>query len=176
MIFMIELISKKKIENSINKMAIKINYDFKNKNPLFISVLSGSFIFLSDLIRKINIDLEVDFIKVNSYENLESKGKINFKFDVSSRIKNRNIILIEDIIDTGLTINSLYDYFNKLTPKSISVATLLFKKGKSQLNFNVDYIGFNIPLEFVVGYGLDYNQKLRNLDSIFLLEKKDLTT
>ena len=107
---MIELISKKKIQNSVNKMAIKISSDFKNKNPLFISVLSGSFIFLSDLIRKINIDLEVDFIKVNSYENLESRGKINFKFDISSRIKNRNIILIEDIINTKVNFSSNFTF------------------------------------------------------------------
>lgn len=171
---MIELISKEKIESSVNRIANQINFDYEDRNPLFISVLSGSFVFLSDLIRKINIDIEIDFIKVNSYKNLKSTEKINFKFDLSTKIKNRNIIIIEDIIDTGLTINTIYNYFLQLKPKSISIATLLFKKDRSNLNFDIDYVGFNIPLDFVVGYGLDYNQKLRNMDSIFLLENKDL--
>ena len=171
---MIEFISKEKIDNSVKRIACQINSDFRYRNPLFISVLSGSFIFFSDLIRKINIDIEIDFIKVNSYKKLKSTEKINFKFDLSTKINNRNIIIIEDIIDTGLTINAIYNYFLQLKPRSISIATLLFKKDRSNLNFNIDYIGFNIPLDFVVGYGLDYNQKLRNLDSIFLLENKDL--
>ena len=95
-------------------------------------------------------------------------------FDINCNIKDRDVIIVEDIIDTGLTINFINDHIKQKKPNSISIATLLFKKDRAQLNFDVDYIGFNIPLEFVVGYGMDYNKKLRNLDSIFLLEQKDL--
>jgi len=173
-ISMIEIISKKDIDQAIIRIAKNINIDYKNKNPILIAVLNGSFIFLSDLVKKIDINLEVDFIKVSSYENTISKEKIDLKFDINSNIKDRDIIIIEDIIDTGLTINFIINHMKKKTPNSISIATLLFKKDRAQLSFDIDYIGFNIPLEFVVGYGMDYNKKLRNLNSIFLLEQKDL--
>ena len=171
---MIEIISKKDIDLAIIRIAKNININYKNKSPILIAVLNGSFIFLSDLIRNIYIDLEVDFIKVSSYQNTISKEKIDLTFDINCNIKDRDVIIVEDIIDTGLTINFINDHIKQKKPNSISIATLLFKKDRAQLNFDVDYIGFNIPLEFVVGYGMDYNKKLRNLDSIFLLEQKDL--
>ena len=122
---------------------------------------------MSDLIRDLNIDCEVDFIKISSYSGKKSIGEINMTKGLDLDIKNRSVIIIEDIIDSGKSINYLYDYISNLNPKDIAVISLLAKKSISKLNFKIDFIGFEISSEFVVGYGLDYNQKLRNLKSIY---------
>jgi hypoxanthine phosphoribosyltransferase len=165
------LISNDEIQNRIKEMADSISDQFKDEIPILIGVLNGSFIFISDLMRKLNIDCEMDFIKMSSYAGKESVGTVTLLKDISANITGRHVIVVEDIIDSGLTIKFLYDRLNGANPKSVTIITLLLKPDIAKLDFKVDYVGFEIPPEFVVGYGLDYNQKLRHLPEIYRLEE-----
>ena len=162
-------ISYQDIARRVLEISNDISSSYENKNPILIGVLNGSFIFLSDLIRHLNIDCEIDFIKISSYEGKKSVGEINMTKGLDLDIKDGSVIIIEDIIDSGSSITYLHDYISNLKPKDIAVISLLAKKGISKLNLKIDIIGFEISSEFVVGYGLDYNQKLRNLKSIYKL-------
>ena len=164
-----KLIPKQAISQRIKEIANEISSLYHNKNPILIGILNGSFIFMSDLIRQLSIDCEVDFIKISSYLGRKSTGNIKMSKGLDLDIEDRSVIIVEDIIDTGKSISYLYDYISNLNPKDIAVISLLAKKTISKLNFNIDFIGFEISSEFVVGYGLDYNQKLRNLKSIYKL-------
>ena len=166
---LIELISKEEIDSRVIEIASQISEKYKAEPVIFIVVLNGSFIFASDLIRSTEIDCEVDFIKVASYNGKQSTGKIKFEKDISSDISGKNVIIVEDIIDSGITINFLKEVIEKKNPKSLKIATLLLKPGVAKLNFEIDWVGFEISPEFVVGYGLDYNQKLRNLNAVYRL-------
>ena len=167
-----KLISAEEISSRVQYLGKIISKSYDMKNPIFIGILNGSFMFMSDLLKSISTPCEVDFIKVNSYVGKKSTGSIKLLKNNSIDIKNRNIIIVEDIIDTGRSIKYLMNLLSNSDPKSIAIATLLLKSGITGLNFNIDYIGFEITKEFVVGYGLDYNQKFRNLDSIYLLKDK----
>ena len=164
---LVRLYSAKDIRKRISDMGKEISDRYRDKNPIFIGVLNGSFIFLADLIREINLDCEIDFIKVRSYNGKKSSGSIQLLQDISLEVKNRDVILVEDIIDTGLTIKYLRERLNGDKPKSIAIATLLQKPRIEKIDFPIDFIGFDIPHEFVVGYGLDYNQKMRHLNGIY---------
>ena len=164
-----ELISKEELASRVLQIASEISENYKTEPVLFIIVLNGSFIFASDLIRAMEIDCEVDFIKVASYNGDQSTGKIKFEKDLSSDISGKNVIIIEDIIDSGITINFLKQLIENKNPKSLKIATLLLKPEVAKLNFEIDWVGFEISPEFVVGYGLDYNQKLRNLNAVYRL-------
>jgi len=164
-----ELISKEELDSRVLQIASEISENYKTEPVLFIIVLNGSFIFASDLIRAMEIDCEVDFIKVASYTGDQSTGKIKFEKDLSSDISGKNVIIIEDIIDSGITINFLKQLIENKNPKSLKIATLLLKPEVAKLNFEIDWVGFEISPEFVVGYGLDYNQKLRNLNAVYRL-------
>ena len=164
-----ELISKEELDSRVLQIASEISENYKTEPVLFIIVLNGSFIFASDLIRAMEIDCEVDFIKVASYTGDQSTGKIKFEKDLSSDISGKNVIIIEDIIDSGITINFLKKLIENKNPKSLKIATLLLKPEVAKLNFEIDWVGFEISPEFVVGYGLDYNQKLRNLNAVYRL-------
>ena len=162
-------ISKKEIAMRIQEIASQISKRYNKKNPIFIGILNGSFIFIADLIRTLEIDCEVDFIKISSYKGKKSTGEIVMSKSLDLDIENRSIIIVEDIIDSGMSIEFIYNYLNDFKPKDISIVSLLAKKSISNLNFKIDFIGFEISSEFVVGYGLDYNQRYRNLDSIYKL-------
>ena len=162
-------ISDQDISKRVKEISNEISRLYCDKNPILIGILNGSFIFMSDLIRHLNIDCEVDFIKISSYVGKKSSGRINMSKGLNLDLKNRSVIIVEDIIDSGKSINYLYDYISNLNPKDIAVISLLAKKSISELNFKIDFIGFEISSEFVVGYGMDYNQKLRNLKSIYKL-------
>ena len=162
-------ISDQDISKRVKEISNEISRLYCDKNPILIGVLNGSFIFMADLIRHLNIDCEIDFVKISSYVGKKSIGLINMTKGLDLEIKDRSVIIIEDIIDSGKSINYLYDYISNLEPKDIAVISLLAKKSISKLNFNIDFIGFEISSQFVVGYGLDYNQKLRNLKSIYKL-------
>ena len=167
------LISSVEIQKRIEVIANKISEDFKNRVPIIIGVLNGSFMFMSDLVRKLNIQYEIDFIKVSSYGNSrKSSGTVRLIKDISADIRDRDIILIEDIVDTGLSLTFLKKRFEEAYPKSLTFVTLLHKPKSSQINFNLNYIGFEIGNDFVVGYGLDYKQKLRGLPSIYTLSEE----
>ena len=168
-----QLISEKKIESKVREIAERITKDYKDKTPIFVGILNGSFIFLADLVRELGIDSEIDFMKVSSYNGLKSTGTIHLIKDISAEITGRDVVIVEDIIDSGLTINFLVHRIKESVPSSVAVATLLFKKEVSQLNFEPDYVGFEIPPDYVVGYGLDHNQKMRNLKTIHVLDHQD---
>ena len=159
--------SKDIINSRIKQIANQLSNKFSNDYPVIIGVLNGSFIFLADLVRLFEFDCEIDFIKANSYIGKKSSGKVKLDKDVSIDLKNRRVILVEDIIDSGLTIEFLYKHILSLLPKDITIVTLLSKKNSYKLNFNVDIIGFEIESDFIVGYGLDLNQRFRNLGSLY---------
>ena len=166
---LIELISESEISNKIEEIALDISSLYKNKSVILVVVLNGAIFFATDLARALNIDCKLDFIKVSSYKGKKSDGKINLEKDLSLNIEGKNIIIIEDIVDTGLTIKYLKNHIRMKNPKSIKIASLLMKPDIANLPFDIDWVGFKIPTEFVVGYGLDYNQELRNLNAIYKL-------
>ena len=162
-------ISKENIAKRVSEISLRISENFHDTNPVIISILNGSFIFTADIIRELDIDCEVDFIKISSYEGMNSTGSIKMSKDLSIDIKNRRVIIVEDIIDSGLSIKYLYKHILNYKPRDITIVSLLAKTNNFKLNFNIDIIGFEISSEFVVGYGLDFNQRFRNLKSIFKL-------
>jgi len=166
---LIQMYSSRQIRNRVLELGKDISEKYTNRNPIFIGVLNGSFIFLADLLRSTNIDCEIDFVKMRSYSGKKSSGTIQLLKDISSDIKDRDVVIVEDIIDTGLTIKFLRDRIIGASPESIAIATLLYKPGIGNFDFPIDFIGFEIPHEYVVGYGLDYNQKLRHLDGIYYI-------
>jgi hypoxanthine phosphoribosyltransferase len=167
-------IDEKKIQQRIKALGKKISKDFKGRTPIFIGVLNGSFIFFSDLIRNITIDCEVDFLKLSSYGDAKvSSGNVHMLKDLNCQVMGRDIIIVEDIIDSGLSIDFMKRLLLAQNPKSFSVVTLLYKTKAVKIHFPVEYIGFKIPNDFVVGYGLDYAQQGRNIPAIYkIVEKK----
>lgn len=166
------LINEEKLQTRISEIAKEISSDFKDEEIILICILKGAVYFAVDLSKKLtNNTVILDFMKVSSYgNNLETTGKINFKLDTSIDLENKNVIIIEDIIDSGLTLNYLYDYLKTKNPKALKICVLLDKKERRQKNINLDYVGFEITNKFVVGYGLDYEDKYRNLPYVGYIE------
>jgi len=166
-------LSEKQIQARIIKLAQKINKDYKDRVPIFIGILNGSFIFMSDLIRHIKIDCEVDFLKLSSYGDAKiSSGHVTLLKDLNATIGGRDIIVVEDIVDSGLSIDFIKKLICLHKPKTFKIVSLLYKKDAVKINVKIDYIGFSIPNDFVIGYGLDYMQKVRNLPAIYKLVDK----
>lgn len=156
------------IKKRIRLLAIQLNVDFENKIPVFIGVLNGSFIFLADLIKEIHISSEVSFVKVSSYEGDKSSGKIKEEIGLQMSLKDRDVIIVEDIVDSGKTLEFLLKMVGKEMPASVNVCTLLLKPKSLKVELDeITYVGFEISDEFVVGYGLDYNGLGRNLRDIY---------
>ncbi len=162
-------ISEEKINKRVSEIAKQVNEDYINKKPLFLSILNGAFIFTADLFREITIPAEVSFIKLKSYRKMESSGKIKELLGLEHNIFNRNIIIIEDVVDSGKTLNHVLEEFKDLGAKSIEILTLLYKPEAVKKTVPLKYIGFEIPDKFVVGYGLDYDEYGRNLKGIYKL-------
>lgn len=162
-------ISATEIDLAIQKMADKINSDYADKNPIFLCILKGSFIFASDLFKKIAIPSEIEFIRLKSYDGTRSTEHIQTILGLQVDIKDKHIIILEDIVDTGHTLDSLLKDLKKEMPASLKVASLIFKKEAFQKSFEIDYLGFEIENKFIVGYGLDYNEQGRNLPEIYQL-------
>lgn len=167
-------LSEEKIKHRIIRLAQKIDADFIGKKPLFITVLNGSFIFCSDLVRALNMDVEIEFLKVKSYEGLESSGEIKESINTLPNIEGRDLIIVEDIVDKGNTINHLHQALSKLNPASITVVSLLYKPAAYLFDINIDYVGFEIPNDFVVGYGLDYNGYGRSYRDLYVLDNENM--
>jgi hypoxanthine phosphoribosyltransferase len=164
-------LTEEKIQERVKEIAEEINRDYQGKIPVFIGVLNGSFLFLSDLIRHINLECEIDFFKLSSYGDEKiSSGKVKLLKELNCEVNGRDLIIVEDIVDTGLSIKFIEELIETHTPASMRVVSLLVKPKSLKYNAKIDYIGFNIPSEFVVGYGLDYAQKFRNLRSIYILD------
>jgi len=165
-----EYLNEKKIKERIKILGEEITKAYKNQNELTIlCVLKGSFIFLADLVREIELDLSIEFIDISSYVGI-SRGELILNKDINFNVKNKNILIVEDIVDSGNTINFLFKYINDKKPKSLKIATLFFKPEAYNFNMKIDWIGFNISNEFIVGYGLDHNEIHRNKKSIYILE------
>jgi len=163
-------LSKDDINNRLKEMANQLSENFCNECPVIIGILNGSFVFMADLIRQIDFECEIDFMKVNSYVGKETSGKVQLEKDITINIEDRRVIIVEDIIDSGLTMDYLHKHISAYNPKDITIVTLLSKNNDNTLNFNIDIVGFEITSEFVVGYGLDLDQRFRQLDSLYTLE------
>ena len=163
------LISKEEIENKISEIAEIINSKYKDEELVVIGILKGAFIVVSDLAKQLQIDVTFDFMSIKSYYGSKSSGQIKIIKDLEYDISNKNILIVEDIYDTGLTLSSLKKLLESRNPKSIEIFSMFVKKGVSKDPIEIDYSGFEIGPEFVVGYGLDYNGKYRELPYLALL-------
>ncbi len=162
-------LSEHDIQEKIKELAKQLENDYKDKNPLFIAILNGSFMFASDIFKNLNIDAEICFIKLASYKGMKSTGNVITAIGLDQDLYNRHVIIIEDIVDTGKT---LYNFLPKLQHQqtaSLKIVTLLHKPEATTFPLTIDYIGFSIPNKFVVGYGLDYDGLGRNLKEIYQL-------
>jgi hypoxanthine phosphoribosyltransferase len=166
------LFSAEQIAQRVKEMGKQIERDYQGKDLVLLGVLKGSFLFISDLARSIDLPLAVDFIGLSSYgEATESSGVVKITSDVSKPIENKHVVIVEDIVDTGLTLHYLQDLLKARRPKSMKTACLLSKPARRKVDVQVDYIGFTIEDRFVVGYGLDYAEKYRNLPYIAVLDQ-----
>jgi len=166
------VITKEEIQKKIDELAVVLEKDYKTKNPILIGVLNGSFIFMADLIRRLELDCEVDFIKISSYaDSTRTSGTVRLIKDISADITGRHVLIVEDIVDTGLTVRFLKRRMEESGTKSVEFVSLLFKETEAIAGVDIKYIGFHIPDKFVVGYGLDYAQRLRRLESIYAMRE-----
>jgi len=169
-------LSEEQIQRRVKELAARINNDYRGKTPIFIGILNGSFIFFSDLVREITVDCEVDFFKLSSYGDAKiSSGQVKLLKDLNCQVTGREIIVVEDIVDSGLSIDFIKKLITRENPHSLRIVTLLLKKTVAKIDFPIDYVGFEIPPEFVIGYGLDYAQKVRNLRAIYRLDATGTT-
>jgi hypoxanthine phosphoribosyltransferase len=162
-------ISEEEIGTCVKRLAAEIDRDYRNKQPLFIAILSGSFMFASDLFKHISIPAEICFIKLASYKGTRSTGNVITSIGLDVELHERDVVIIEDIIDTGRTLHSFLPQLEHQQPKSLKICALLHKPESMVYKVNIDYLGFTIPEKFVVGYGLDYDGLGRNLPSIYQL-------
>lgn len=157
-----------KLRSVVESMADKMNKDLNGKNPLFICILNGSFMFAAELFKRINlIETEISFVKLASYQGDKTTGSVKQLIGLNEDIEGRTVVILEDIVDTGITIENILEQLKKLNPKEIKIATLLLKPESLQKDVQLDYIGLEIPNDFIVGYGLDYNGHGRNLINIY---------
>ena len=165
------LFRREEIEATVKRLAAEIKKDYQGKHPLLIGILKGSFMFMADLIRLLNFPLEVEFIRLSSYgRGRSTPGKIKVVQGLRSPVKGRDVLVIEDIVDTGLTISFLLDYLQKRKPDSLKLCALTDKPSRRQAPVTIDYPGFTVPNKFIVGYGLDWDEKFRNLPDICYVE------
>ncbi|MFZ4399090.1 MAG: hypoxanthine phosphoribosyltransferase [Bacteroidales bacterium] len=155
------------ILKAVNVVAQRINLDYKDKNPLFLIVLNGAFMFASDLFKKLTIDCEMSFVKLSSYSGTTSTEQVKHLIGINEDLKGRNIIVVEDIVDTGITIEHMMEELKKFEPADVKIATLLMKPDKYKKGYAIDYVAIEIPNDFIIGYGLDYDGFARNLPDIY---------
>ncbi|MCC9168855.1 hypoxanthine phosphoribosyltransferase [Pontibacter harenae] len=160
-------ISEEEIIARINILAEQINQDYAEKAPLFLAVLNGSFMFAADLMKRVAIPCEISFIRLSSYQDMQTTGHVKEVLGLKEEVQNRHVVVLEDIVDTGHTVKALLDQLNERGPASVEVATLLMKPESLQHPLHVKYVAQSIPNDFVVGYGLDYNGHGRNLRDIY---------
>ena len=166
------LISAQELEEHVAEIGAQISRDFEGKDPIFIGVLKGCFIFMADLMRHVSIKCSMDFMAVSSYSGTTSTGAVKINKDLSEDIEGRHIIIVEDILDSGVTLNYLKNFLMVRNPASISITTLMDKPARRKADVYADYSCFEIPDAFVVGYGLDYNERYRNLPYIGVLKSE----
>lgn len=165
------LIPAEDIDKAVSRVAEQLNERYEGRTPIFLGVLSGSFHFLSDLVRKIDFESQVTFVKLSSYNGTESTGNVTQQLGIDIDIEGRDIIIVEDIVETGHSMSYLLDYLKAKRPASVAICTLFFKPDKFLYNYKIDYTALSIGNEFIVGYGLDYNQLGRNLKDIYVIDE-----
>lgn len=165
------LFPRAEIESAVNRLSEEITKDYHNKYPLLLGILKGSFIFMADLIRRLNFPLELDFMRLSSYgSGRQTSGHVEVVQDIRSSIDGKHVLIVEDIVDTGVTIAFLLDYLRKKKPASLKLCALTDKPSRRLTLVTIDYLGFTVPDRFLVGYGLDCDEKYRNLPDICYLE------
>jgi len=165
------LFRRDKIEATVKRLAAEIKEDYHGKYPLLVGVLKGSFMFMADLVRLLDFPLEVEFVRLASYgRGRQSSGKIKVVQGLRSEVRGREVLVVEDIVDTGLTTSFLLAHLRRKKPASLKLCTLIDKPSRRQVAVSIDYLGFTVPDKFLVGYGLDWDQKFRNLPDLFILE------
>ena len=170
------LISEQELQKRIRELAEQISSDYEGKKPpIVVGILKGSCFFLTELAKNMNLDVELEFMRVRSYAGENSTGNIQILLDLDRDVSNENILIVEDIVDTGITLKKVKELLGNRGANDIRIAALLNKKERREVEIDADYYGFEIPNEFVVGFGLDYNQKYRNLPYIGVL-KEDVYT
>ena len=165
------LIPAEDIDKAVSRVAEQLNERYEGRTPIFLGVLSGSFHFLSDLVRKVDFESQVTFVKLSSYNGTESTGNVTQQLGIDIDIEGRDIIIVEDIVETGHSMSYLLDYLKAKRPASVAICTLFFKPDKFLYNYKIDYTALSIGNEFIVGYGLDYNQLGRNLKDIYVVDE-----
>lgn len=162
-------LSEKEIQEKVKSIADQLNNDYKHKRPLFIAILNGSFMFAADLFKYLAIDAEISFIKLVSYKGMKSSGNVITAIGLEMDLYDREVVIVEDIVDTGKTLHEFLPKLDHQQPKSLKIAALLHKPEATQFPLKIDYLGFSIPNKFVVGYGLDYDGLGRNFKEIYQL-------
>lgn len=162
-------ISENEIKDHLEKMAKKITLDFKGEDLVLLGILNGSFIVMADLAREIDLSVSIEFLKISSYNGMSSTGEVKSLLGLSLDLEGKNVLIVEDIVDTGISMNYLISELSRHNPKTLKIATLLFKKEAFRFNYRLDYVGFEIPNKFVVGFGLDFDGLGRNLPDLYQL-------
>ena len=162
-------LSQQDIQQRVMELATEINRDYAGKKPLFVAILNGSFMFAADLFKQLNIEAELCFIKLASYKGMKSSGKVVTSIGLEEDIYGKDVVIVEDIVDTGKTLHRFLPKLQHQQPRSLKIATLLHKFEATEFPLTLDYVGFRIPNKFVVGYGLDYDGLGRNLKEIYQL-------
>lgn len=167
----VPMIKSDEIQKQVKRVAGEINRDLKGETPIFLSVLNGAFMFMADLMREIELDCEVSFVRFASYQGTKSTGKVKELVGLNEDIEGRVVVIVEDIIDSGITMEHLLATLKKHNPKEIRVCSLLVKPDNLKVKLDIPYIAFNIPNDFILGYGLDYDGIARNLRDIYVLKE-----
>lgn len=165
------LITEEEISGEVKRLAQEINRDYQGRHPLLLGVLKGCFIFMADLVRLLEIPVEIDFVRLSSYGSAKStSGDIEVVQGLRSEVEGRDILIVEDIVDTGITVGYFTDYLRRKKPASLKLCAIFDKPSRRKVAVTVDYLGFTIPDTFVVGYGLDYDEKFRHLPGLYAME------
>ena len=166
-----QFISREEIDKAVQLVADQVNHDFAGKEPVLLAILNGSFMFVSDLMKKLTIPCEISFAKFTSYSGTQSTEEVTKQIGIDSQLKGRHVIIVEDIVDTGITLEKILAEVSHVEPASVRIASLCFKPEAFRKDFPIDYVGLKIPNKFIVGYGLDYDGYGRNLPDIYQIVK-----
>lgn len=165
------LFTEDEIKHTVARLAAEISQDYRNKQPLLIGIMKGSFVFMADLIRQLNMPVEIEFVRLSSYgANKQTSGKVKALLGLDTPIKDRDVLIIEDIVDTGMTISFLLEYLQRQKPASLRLCTLTDKPSRRQVPVTIDYLGFTVPDKFIVGYGIDWDEKFRHLPNLCFID------
>lgn len=167
----VPFIPEKEIKERVKAVAEQINKDMADKNPLLLAVLNGSFIFAADLMREITIPCEISFVKLASYQGTMSTGDVKEVMGINEDLSGRTVIIVEDIVESGLTMKQMIESLGTRSPESVHICTLLLKPERLKVELDIEYVAFSIPNDFILGYGLDYDQQGRHLKDIYVLKE-----